>query len=144
MKPTPLALEKIWPYLAAALGLAGWWYLGEMRFPEAPDNLLAATGNTVAVLVGFLAASKAIVLSISESRVFERLKAAGYNDLLFAYFYQGIAAGIAFLAISIFGFFYSNKAPPDWYKFTWVYLAFLSFFCFIRVVKILFKLLRWV
>lgn len=124
--------------------MAAWAHFGERRFPETPDNLLAATGNTVAVLVGFLAASKAIVLSISESRVFERLKQAGYNDLLFSYFYQGISWGICFLAVSIFGFFFSNRAPPDWYKFAWVYLAFLSFFCFIRVVKILFKLLRWV
>lgn len=141
---TALRVERYWPYPAAAAGTFIWWVWGEMRFPQQPDNLLAATGNTVAVLVGFLAASKAIVLSISGSRVFKKLKETGYHNFMFSYFYQAIVLGILFLATSILGFFVSNPAAPAWFKAVWVFLAFLSFFCFIRVVQILFKLLRWV
>lgn len=140
-----LWIERYWPVIAAVAATSIWWWWGEKRFPSEPANLLAATGNTVAVLVGFLAASKAIVLSISGSKVFRTLKSSGYHSFLFSYFYQAIVYGIIFLAISIFGFFVTEAGvAPEWYKIAWIFFAFLSFSSFVRVVQILFKLLRWV
>lgn len=144
MSGRSLLIERIWPYVGAAAGTAIWFYVAGAKFPEKPDGLLGATGNAVAVLVGFLASSKAIVLSVSASAVFEKLSAAGYSQLLFAYLYEAIAAGMLLLVVSFIGFFFDSSALSIWYKSAWVAISLAALFCFFRVVGILFKLLRHV
>lgn len=53
--------------------------------------------------------------------------------------------GVLFLSISIVGFFMDSESI--FFSFAtslWVYLAFLSMFCFLRVTNIMFKVLKWV
>lgn len=138
-------VEKFWPYLAAALLSALWWFGLGRPFPDPSDSLLAASGGASAVLVGFLATAKTVILSVSSSDVFKRLKDGGFHNLLFNYLYEAIVAGMVFLLVSIVGFFI-NRDPiaPDWFALFWVATGLVSLFSFARITHLLFKMLKWV
>lgn len=139
---TALKLEQWWPYAAAGILLLLWWlYFGE-PFPKNVDGLMAASGTVSVVLVGFLGTAKAIVLSISSSEVFRRLKDSGYNQILFRYLFEALAAGVALLIISLLGFFLPDSQPQRWFMFLWIFSCSLTIFLYIRTTAILFKLVR--
>jgi len=122
-----------------------WWFCLARPFPQASDGLLAASGGASAVLVGFLATAKTVILSVSSSEVFKRLKQGGFHNLLFNYLYEAIVAGMVFLLVSIVGFFI-NREPvtPDWFALCWVASGLFSLFSFARITHLLFKMLKWV
>jgi hypothetical protein len=102
---TSLIWERSWPYVGAVLVLAVWWFGLGHPFPAKPDALMGASGTVAAVFVGFLGTAKAIVLGLTSSAAFKKLKTTGYSKLLFAYLYEALFGGIIFLAIPIIGFF---------------------------------------
>lgn len=137
--------EKSWPYVFTAILVAGWWWGLKAPFPAASDGLLAASGGASAVLVGFLATSKAIILSVSASAVFAKIKNGKYHTLIFDYLYQAIIFGMAFLVVSLLGFFVDrDPAAPSWFAALWVTLGICSFLLFLRITRILFKMLKWI
>ena len=92
--------EQYWPYVAAVLGTVSWYYLGA-PFPSKPDALMGASGTVASVLVGFLGTAKAIILSITGSRVFKKIREAGFSNLLFRYLFEALIGGMALLVISV-------------------------------------------
>ncbi len=103
---------------------------------------MAASGTVAAVLVGFLGTAKAIVLSISNSRVFKTLKDSGYSNVLFTYLFEAIAAGILFLVVSTIGFFLAANEKHAFFGFFWVLLGTASLLLYTRTTWVLFKLVR--
>lgn len=138
-------VERTWPYLLAVTIGALWWFGFGRPFPNDSDGLLAASGGASAVLVGFLATAKTVILSVSSSDVFKRLKDGGFHELLFNYLYEAIVAGMFFLLVSILGFFVTRTpAAPDWFSLVWVVAGLASLFSFARITHLLFKMLKWV
>ncbi len=139
-----LRIEAVWPYIAAAMLFAGWWFIFDGTFPKHSTGLLAATGTVSAVLVGFLVTAKAIVLGLTGTSVFKKLVETGYNGVFFRYLYEAEVIGLVLLCVSILGFFVAGKggAVPVWYSAVWVMAAFLSLCTFIRVMNLLFSFLR--
>lgn len=135
-----LTREKLWPYLASVVVSGAWYFCLQHHFPDPDDNLMLATGTAAAVLIGFLATAKAIVLGLTGSPVFQAIKSTGYTAVLFRYFFEAIVFGSAALAISIAGFFLPNPAPT-WFAVSWVLIATTAIFDYLRVVQVLFTLI---
>jgi hypothetical protein len=103
---------------------------------------MGASVTVAAVLVGFLGTAKAIVLSISSSRVFKTLKDSGYSDLLFTYLLEAISAGILFLIISTVGFFLTGPEKHPIFGLLWVLVGTAAVLLYTRTTLVLFKLVR--
>lgn len=139
------AWERIWPYLAGGAVTALWWCGLGAPFPDNADGLLAASGGASAVLVGFLATAKTIILSVGNTAVFARFKAGGFTRLLYAYLYEALLFGMLLLVISIVGFF--MKGPGLimlGLSLAWVAVASCSLMLYLRITHLLFKLLHHV
>lgn len=138
-----LFVERWWPYVVALLVVAVWYVGLGASFSSKPDGLMAATGTMASVLVGFLATAKTIVLGLTGSPVFKQLKAANYHQHLFRYLYEATLSGIVLLTLSIVGFFVADVPPvPVWFSGLWMLSGSIALLMFIRIVHILFKLLR--
>jgi hypothetical protein len=126
------------------LAVYHWW--GKAPWPKEPDALLGASGGAAAVLIGFLATAKAIVLSLSGTRLYRTLRDAGYHQDMLDYILTAMLAGLVFMVFSIAGFFVLAKgeAPPIWYPRTWFFLGTVSLLLFWRFTNILFRMLRHV
>jgi hypothetical protein len=114
----------------------------DKAFPKTVDGLMAASDTVSVVLVGFLGTAKAIILSISSSAVFQRLKATAHSDVLFRYLFEYLAWGIALLIISLVGFFLPEEQPQMWFEIIWVVSCSATIFSYMRTTGILFKLVR--
>ena len=138
---TPLFRERWWPY-ACSIIITFVWYLLGAPFPPKPDALMGASGTVAAVLVGFLGTAKAIVLSVSNSDVFKRIKESGYSDVLFWFLFESLTAGTVFLVISIIGFFVPEHSPNLWFSILWVLSGTTAMLVYSRTTYLLFKLVR--
>jgi hypothetical protein len=134
-------IERAWPYVASLIALGVWWYFGA-PFPLKPDPLMSATGTVAAVLIGFLGTAKAIVLGMTDSEVFKRLKASGYNNVLYSYLYEALTAGMVFLVVSVVGFFLTENQPHPIFSAIWILTGIAAMALYLRVTSLLFKLIR--
>ena len=138
----PLQREKYWPYAATAVVALAWHYCLYSRFPEEPNDLMLATGTASAVLIGFLATAKAIILGLTGTPVFKALKDSGYHTILFRYLFEATATGLLLLVLSVVGFFFPKDKMPLWFDHLWVIAAASALFTFMRVVGKLFRLIE--
>jgi hypothetical protein len=139
---TSLIWERSWPYVGAVLVLAVWWFGLGHPFPAKPDALMGASGTVAAVFVGFLGTAKAIVLGLTSSAAFKKLKTTGYSKLLFAYLYEALFGGIIFLAIAIIGFFLPENKPQIWFAIIWFLSGVSALLLYVRVTGLLFRLIK--
>lgn len=143
MKQYERLFESAWPYVLGALPALVWYWGFNGPFPVPSAPLLGAALTATAVVVGFLATAKAVMLGVATSDVFQRLKAAGFTGSLFRYLFEAIWAGMFFLVFSVFGFFLDapNTPLPPWYTQAWVLLGSIVVLLFARITRILFILL---
>lgn len=135
-------VEWTWPYALAALGALLWYFGLNAVFPRKIDPLMGAACNISAVLVGFMGAALAVILTISNSSVYNTLKRAGYTSVFFRYVLESIVFAISLLIISTIGFFLPDESPPAiLFTVLWVLIALLAVFLYIRALMIIFKLL---
>lgn len=136
-----MIIERSAPYAATAVWMVIWYFVFCQVFPAQPAGLLAATGTAAAVIVGFLTTANAILLSLVNTEIFQRLAKGGYTHLFHIYFYEAIVAAMAFLVVSVVGFFLSDdNARAGLFPFVWMLFAAASFFLFIRINHLLFSL----
>lgn len=133
--------ERLWPYVGGLAVLAIWYWFGA-AFPSKPDALMGASGTVAAVLVGFLGTAKAIILTITRSAVFRRLKEAGYSAILFRYLYEALLFGSLFLVVSVVGFFLPENQPQKWFAVIWILTGSWALLLYLRSTALLFKLVR--
>lgn len=135
-------IERTWPYAIALLITFFWWTVLQAPFPSNPDGLLAASGGASAVLVGFLATAKTVILAITSERVFQKLKAGGFTRLLFGYLYEAIFFGVAFLVVSILGFFVEDPGLGRLvFSLSWVLFGSVALMLYVRITRLLFRVL---
>jgi hypothetical protein len=146
VKPVFAFVEGWWPWALAAAVVYAWTKCGS-PFPTTPDALFGTAATVASVLAIFLGVSKAIVLSIKSSPTYAILEKHGYTGTLFSFLRAGVFCSIIFSAFSILGFFVSHTLiwhGVDIYKLfclMWVFMGAASFFSYIRISNILFKLL---
>jgi hypothetical protein len=132
---TPLAWEKWHPYLLALIGAVAWYWF-EPTFPKG-DDILSASLSVGAILVGFLATAKSLLMTL-DTPVLQRLAAAGYIKDIASYMREGIYSLFAYCAWSMLGFFVGTKCL--WFGIVWIFLIVAGSFNFLRVTQILLKL----
>jgi hypothetical protein len=131
-----LLLEQIYPYVIA-LGCAVTWSQWATGFPQS-EALLGATLTVSGILIGFLATSKALMLSL-DSKVLDDLRTSGYIQELVGYLGQAIWANLLFCALCVVGFFVERSA---WYGGTWIAFSVAALVTFARITHIMLKVFR--
>jgi hypothetical protein len=136
-------IEGSWPYLAAVLVTVGWYWPLGAPFPVPAGGLLGAALMATAVIVGFLATAKAVMLGVASSDAFKRLRDAGFIGSLFRYLFEAVWFGIGFLVYSVLGFFLDHASEPiaRWYPPIWVLLGALVILLYARITQLFFMLL---
>lgn len=129
--------EKWHPYIWGLIALA-LWYLYEPTFPVDNNDVLAATLNVSAILMGFLATAKALLMTL-DTPVMQKLQSAGYIKDIASYMREGIHLSFLLCVHSILGYFIL-KPRPDWYIYVWLFLSVAAGLGFLRVTSILLKL----
>lgn len=79
------------------------WSRLQLTFPDS-DSVLSSTLSVAGIFVGFLATSKAILISMS-SPIIERLRSSGYMAVLASYIAQAIWLNLLFCMINVIGYF---------------------------------------
>lgn len=132
-----LQAERLGPYVLAALSATLWW-LTDMTLPIA-DGVLGASLTLGAILTGFLATAKTIVMSAIESPVMLRVKKAGYLPDLISYLKQAIWLSFTFCIVCLVGFFIVNS--HHLYGLAWIFTGVSAGAAFIRVTNLLLKII---
>ncbi len=132
-----LFFEKIYPYLLGLIASVLWLRM-RGTFPTG-DSLLSATLTVSGIFVGFLATSKAILMSMS-SPIIEELKRSGYIEELVSYIGQAIWINLLFCSINVIGYFVSTQA--EWYSLIWIFISVCALATFIRVTHIMLKIFK--
>ncbi|WP_425088008.1 hypothetical protein [Stappia sp.] len=129
--------------MAALVWTIAWWKFLEAKFPADPSGLFAASGTAAAVLVGFLATANAIVLGLSNTDLFVRLRNAGYVVLIHSYFFEATIASISFLVVAMVGFFLNGASATEGaFPLIWMISGSLALFLFARIARVLFNFLK--
>lgn len=145
---TELQVERYWPYVASIAVTIFWIGALNGAFPQDFTALMGASGTVAAVLMGFIATSKAIVFGLTGSPVFQSLKRAGYHQDLLSYLMSGVFGSAGLLVVSLIGFFIEptqndgiKKWAIDIFPSAWILVASFAFFSFIRLTRIFFKMI---
>lgn len=142
--------ERAYPY-GVAIGVTLFYYLVGGPLPpnaDAYNSIMGASAGVAAIFVGFLSASKAIILSISSSKAFVRLVKSGYKKELFLYIKHAMYISLTF-SIFCIGFMFVNVDDvnsvtgryADYFMCVWVFLISSSVATFYRVASLMFKIL---
>lgn len=121
------------------MGVAAFlWHRLQLAFPSS-DSILSSTMSVAGIFVGFLATSKAILISMS-SPIIERLRSSGYMAVLASYIAQAIWLNLFFCMINVAGYF-KNQAEM-WFPIAWVALAVGALTSFIRVAHVMLQIFK--
>lgn len=132
-----LVFEKFYPYLISIIAGFLWWE-SNFVFPTT-DSIISSTLSVSGIFVGFLATSKAILISMN-SPLIANLKSSGYINELVSYIGQAIWLNLAFCTLNVIGYFSDQTA--EWYSILWIVTAVAALFSFIRVTDIMLKIFK--
>lgn len=135
---TRLNRERWYPYAVASASMLAWRF-ADLPFPDS-EALLASTLTVSGIFVGFLATSKAILIGVKPA-ILRSLSTSGYMSDLVSYIGQAIWANLAFCTFNVLGYFITVPRP-HWYALVWIGLAVTSLLTFIRVTRIMLRLIR--
>lgn len=130
-------LERLAPYLLAFAGCLMWWKF-DMHFPKG-ENILSSSLTLGAILTGFLATAKAIMMTL-DSPIMQRIRQTTYIDDLVSYLSQAIWLSFGLCIISIAGFFCSTDNFI--FGLIWIFFGVASSGAFIRVTNIMLKIIK--
>ena len=145
---TSAQIEKIYPYVLAAILTVVYNFIGAPMPPaNAYTAVLGAAAGASAIFVGFLSATKAVILGTSSSAAYVILRKSGFLSMLFGSIYSSISLAVA----SIILMFFDPENPVAlniWHLkiengifIPWVFLGALSVLTLLRVSRLLFRLL---
>lgn len=134
---TSLLFEKTVPYVAALVAALAWWQL-DVSLPNGTP-ILSSSLTLGAILTGFLATAKAIVMTL-DSPIMQRIRETTYVNDLVSYLGQAIWLSFAFCVVAMVGFFVETSSA--WYGLAWIVLGVASAAAFIRVTNIMFKIIK--
>lgn len=140
-----LAIERNFPAALALAATFTWWYCGP-TFPKEVKEFLAAALGLGAILTGFVATAKAILVALPSDRLMGSLRRSGYINDLVLYLAQALYGCLLFSIFCLVGFFLiatdARDSLPKWYEITWIGLGVFATAAFYRVSRLLFVLLK--
>lgn len=136
-----LFFERWYPAPLALLGLGVWYFFGS-PFPKDGKEFLAAALSYAATLTGFLATAKAILMALPSDSVMKRIRSSGYLSDLVRYMAEAIYFCLAFCLANLIGFFFETEKLPEIYCQVWIFSGLLSTILFLRVARVMLKILE--
>ena len=133
-----LAFEKYYPLLIAIIAAVLWDAAG-IVFPPNPDSLLSSTLTLAAILTGFLATAKSVLMSIAGTKTHSDLHTSGYMDRLIGYLSHAIKTSFGVCIWALVGYFVEIGYV---YELVWVFLAAMAAASFVRVTNIMLLVLK--
>ncbi|MDX1486581.1 MAG: hypothetical protein R3268_00165 [Acidiferrobacterales bacterium] len=132
----------MYPYIGG-LFAAGLWIYFDLHLPrrEGYVSEVLSSGLTLgAILTGFLATSKTILIGLRDSSIMRELRDSSYMSDLVSYLAQAIWLCFTFSILSITGFFLLR--PSDyWFDAIWIGAGVAGILAFVRVTRIIFLIL---
>ena len=138
--------ERWYPWLIAT-GCGALAALFEVRLPKDDGRLtalLSASISTSAILVGFLATVKAILMALPDSGIKAQLSASKEMATLSGYLSAAMTSNLAFCLLNITMFFFEAAQCPAALSYIWIMLGVASLLGFWRVGQIMLMILRLV
>lgn len=138
-----LHFEKFLPVYGALLAGAV-WRIAAPALPQDEKEFLAAAISLGAVLTGFIATAKAILVTLPSEGAGKALRASTYWARLVAYLREALSGCLGFSVLSLAGFFLLTKDKitlPMWYGVVWCALGVYALLSFYRVSSILFTII---
>lgn len=132
-----LLLEKIAPYFLAFAATFMWWKLG-ITIPEKGATLESSL-SLGAIITGFLATSKAILMTL-DSPIMQRIRKTSYIRDLTSYLAQAIWLSFSYCIICVIGFFVDKTSSG--YGLLWIFAGVASAGAFVRVTNLMLKIIR--
>jgi hypothetical protein len=142
-----LTIERYHPVVLAVVSSIAWAVLSErFSFTMPPDEkeFLAAALGLGAVLTGFIATAQAILMALPTDSVMGRLRSTGYIDDLVEYIGRALHGGFVFCVFNLIGFsaMHLEADAKRVYWAAWVLFAVYSACTFLRVSKIMLRIMR--
>lgn len=131
-----LIFEKSYPYIFGLLA-AFFAYKLNLSFPKG-DGILSASLTIGAILTGFLATSKTLLLTL-DTKIMVAIRQTPYGKDLISYMGQAIWLCFIFAVLAMLGYFINTETL--WYSTPWVLIAFTAAFSFIRVTSIMLRII---
>jgi len=130
-------LEQSTPYILGVSAMFIWWKM-ELTLPSG-DGILSSSLTLGAILTGFLATAKAILMTL-DSPIMRRLRETDYIDSIVSYLSQAIWLSFAFCIITLIGFFIDKSSFI--FGIAWIGFGVTSAGAFVRVTNIMLKIIR--
>jgi len=130
--------ERFYPEAVAVVAfMAGWWY--EFLLPTPDEGLLGSSLTLGAILTGFLATSKAVLLGLRDTDIWRHLQEKQLDKRVIRYLSRAITGAFAFSLWSLLGYF---SALEVWlYPLIWLFLAAYTAAAFWRFTRVLFAII---
>lgn len=129
--------ERFYPYLVGVIAALAWWAVAP-EFHAEKSDVLSASLTVGAILTGFLATSKAIMLSMNDAPIMRELRESGYIKDLVSYLAQAILFSFFYAIVSLVGFFLNGSEA---YWVIWTGAGVVAALTFVRVVWIQLRIL---
>lgn len=138
--------ERWYPWLIA-VGCAALAFLLEVRLPTEDGRLtalLSASISTSAILVGFLATVKAILMALPDSSIKAQLSSSSEMATLSDYLSAAMTSNLTFCLLNIGIFFIEASKCPAALTYLWIFFGVAALLGFWRVGQIMLMILRLV
>jgi hypothetical protein len=137
-----LSLERFYP-LAVALLIGFVSFKACVPFPGDEKEFIAAALSLGAVLTGFIATAQAILMALPSDSVMGRLRSTGYIDDLIRYIAEALYAGVIYCIVNVAGFYLLKEKPHfEIYSAVWIGTFIYSILSFIRVARLMMRIMR--
>jgi len=105
---------------------------------EHKGDILSASLTFGAIVVGFLATSKTILIGYKDNPAYQKLQSLGYIDRITDYLASAITVNLLYCALIMLCFFYC----PPYFMSLWMSFGVYGMLTFYRVVMLQIKLLK--
>ena len=129
-------LERFAPYLLGFAAILIWQL--DIALPLG-DGILGSSLTLGAILTGFLATAKAIIMTL-DSPIMQRLRETNYIHDIVSYLSQAIWLSFSFCILTLIGFFIDQTNL--WFGIAWIGIGVTSAGAFIRVTNIMLKIIK--
>lgn len=141
MKPSSRHWDMYYPYIFA-LVVGGIAYALAVTISAGDrTDFLSASISFGAVIAGFVATSKAILMALPSDGVLARIKKSGYINDLADYLKAALYGAITFCAVNVAGFFLTSDLPKE-YMAAWFLLGTFASLAFTRLTSLMLLILR--
>ncbi|NLO89927.1 MAG: hypothetical protein GX088_06355 [Clostridia bacterium] len=140
-----LYVERFFPFVCAIFaGFAVFIYGLKLKDIKNVNELLAATVNVSAILIGFLSVMISILISITGSRVMKRIRENNATELLNSYFFWALISGfiVAISSMVLTVFYNIDLASAKFLTALWVFITTFFLISSFRIVLILLRILK--